>query len=58
MELSVPRIPQCYGKLAAQPLPHSFVMIFPKVWDDFRITMSAEAMSLPNEFFAPFDIIE
>jgi hypothetical protein len=33
-------------------------MIFPKVRNDFRITMSAEVVPLPNKFIAPFDVVE
>ena len=58
MKLSLPRVPQGDGELAAQPFPHPFVMIFPNVRNDFRITMRAEVVPLPNKFSAAFDVVE
>src|SRR6202040_137512 len=57
-QLMPTHVPQGHGELAAQALEQAFVILFPHVWNDFRVAMRDEAMSSRYKLRMLFWVIE
>src|SRR5450759_548999 len=51
-------VPQGHGELAAHALEHAFLILFPKVRNDFRVAVGDQAMSAPCQLRPPLNVIE
>ncbi len=51
-------VPQGDGELAAQALEHAFLMLFPKVRNDFRVAVRDQAMAARLQLRPLLEVIE
>ena len=57
-QASLAFVPQRDGKLPAQPLEHSLLMLLPKMRDDFRVAVLHQAMPARFQLRPLFEVVE